>query len=327
MKLLIITSVLSALSMPALAETDSLSTMDTTGLEPTMVEQANVMETTAISQGESNVINKISNDFSGFLGDSSQETVSGLRNGEEFTITTSSVDADGVIVTETATINPPTGEQGHGNVFISLGLAENQLTQLGITDPTALDIGSSLLGGEVTLSNGEIVEVQGVLQLRSEGLGWGQIAKVYGTKLGPVISAVKSGRPIPVTSQTDTTTSTTQTQSSTPVTTRTAKARNASFKQTSRGSASAKVQGKGHANGRSFGQGIVSAGGNSLSAGPVSHGNGQAKIHVNHGGGNASSAVTSSFGSGIVSGGGNSIGGGSSNAGGNRGGKGHGRFK
>lgn len=327
-------SLLSVNALPVFAETDNsaaVSTADTSGLDSAMVDTATSMDTAAVSAGESNVIGKISDQFSNLLGDNAHDTVSGLREGEEFTLTSSYLDADGVPVTETATITPPTGKMGHGNVYITLGLAEHQLTALGITDPTALQIESALLGGTVTLSNGETVELQGVLALRSEGMGWGQIAQQYDTKLGHIIGSLKSGRTITAnTATTDTSTSvTTQAKARKQPINRYAvkeykKPLNTNASSSNVGKHSVKVS---YAKGHQFGQGIVTGMGNAVSAGPSAtasgakgggnafgHGNTQTKVH------------TQSFGSGIVSAFGSSIGAGaSSNAGGN--GKAKGRFK
>jgi hypothetical protein len=52
-----------------------------------------------------------------------------------------------------------------------------------------------LTGGTITTGTGATpttTELQGVLTMRSQGMGWGQIAQQQGTKLGPVISGLKS---------------------------------------------------------------------------------------------------------------------------------------
>jgi uncharacterized protein YaiL (DUF2058 family) len=67
------------------------------------------------------------------------------------------------------------------------------LTQQGITNPTPEQIQAALNGGSVTTSTGT-TDLKGVLQLRSEGKGWGQIANSLGFKLGEVISASKTDK-------------------------------------------------------------------------------------------------------------------------------------
>jgi hypothetical protein len=140
--------------------------------------QAVQMDSLATSTGNQRVESRISSDFSTFAGSTanSDSLVRGLRNGTPITLT--STDAKGVI-TET-TFTPSTGKIGYGNVFISLALAKQQLAGLGITQPTAQQLQTALIGEN------------GVLTLRAQGMGWGQIAQSYGFKLGPVISGMKA---------------------------------------------------------------------------------------------------------------------------------------
>jgi hypothetical protein len=159
------------------AETDDLAT------------QARRMDSLATSQGNARVESRISSDFTDFAGSTANSgaLVTGLRNGTQVTLT--STDAKGV-VTETQ-FTPLTGKMGYGNVYTSLALAKYQLAQMGITHPTAAELQAALNGGTITL-NGKDVPITGVLELRAQGMGWGQIAQQYGTKLGPVISGMKS---------------------------------------------------------------------------------------------------------------------------------------
>jgi hypothetical protein len=89
---------------------------------------------------------------------------------------------------------------GHGNVFISLALAKQQLGEMGITQPTPQQLQSALTGGEITTTTGTTATgtpvtstqtLDGVLTLRSQNMGWGKIAQKLGYKLGPVISSMK----------------------------------------------------------------------------------------------------------------------------------------
>ena len=155
------------------------------------------MNTLAASHGETNVTGKISGTFSSFLGSDSPTVVTGLRNGTPITLTTTTPAATpGASPTVTTTvITPPTGKMGHGNVFTSLALAKQQLGQLGISQPTPQQLQAALTGGSVTTgtgTTGTATQLQGVLTMRSQGMGWGQIAQRQGTKLGPVISGLKS---------------------------------------------------------------------------------------------------------------------------------------
>lgn len=152
--------------------------------------QTKQMDSLVSTRGEANVSGRISSDFSAFAGSTANADalVAGLRNGTAITLTTT--DPKGV--TTSTTFTPPTGKMGYGNVYTSLALAKQQLAGLGITEPTARQLQAALNGGTVTSSTGQTTALTGVLQMRTQGMGWGQIAHSLGTKLGPVISGMKS---------------------------------------------------------------------------------------------------------------------------------------
>ena len=107
--------------------------------------QVTTMNNTTANQGQTNVINKISSDFSSFLGTDSKAVVTGLRNGMPITLTSTTTTPSsvqgGVPVTTTTTtmITPPTGHMGFGNVYISLALAKQQLsTSVSLSRPRAV---------------------------------------------------------------------------------------------------------------------------------------------------------------------------------------------
>lgn len=164
---------------------------------PTLVTEATRMDQMGTTRGGSKVIDKISAEFSSFLGADSKAVVTGLRNGTPITLTTTSPGAtSGVPPTMTTTmINPPTGKMGFGNVFISLALAKQQLSQLGIAQPTPEQLQAALVGGSITTGSGTTAtttNLQGILTMRSQHMGWGQIAQKLGYKLGPVVSGLKA---------------------------------------------------------------------------------------------------------------------------------------
>jgi hypothetical protein len=159
--------------------------------------EASRMNTLAASHGESNVTGKISGTFNSFLGSDSTAVVTGLRNGTPITLTTTTPAATpGAAPTVTTTvITPSTGKLGYGNVFTSLALAKQQLGQMGISQPTPEQLQAALTGGNVTTGTGTTAtttQLNGILTMRSQGMGWGQIAQKLGTKLGPVVSGLKS---------------------------------------------------------------------------------------------------------------------------------------
>ncbi len=168
---------------------------------PELNSEITKMNSLTSSQENSRVVEKISSDFGSFLGQDANAVVTGLRNGTpiELTSTTTTVGstpgAAPVTTTETTIINPPTGKMGYGNVYTSLALAKQQLSAAGITEPTPQELQAALTGGTITSGTGPeatTTSMEGILTLRSQKMGWGQISQKLGYKLGPVISGMKS---------------------------------------------------------------------------------------------------------------------------------------
>ncbi|OGA19817.1 MAG: hypothetical protein A3I01_04010 [Betaproteobacteria bacterium RIFCSPLOWO2_02_FULL_65_24] len=251
---------------------------ETTGTS-TLATQTRTMDSLAPARGETTVSSRISADFATWAGSSAnaEALVTGLRNGSEITLTT--VDAKGA--TTSTTFTPPTAKMGHGNVYISLALAKEQLAGVGITQPTAQQLQASLMGGSVTTSDGKTT-LDGVLQMRSQNMGWGQIAQSLGFKLGPVISGMKSANaklsalPASSTATTRTTTDRTTTTPSQGVVTgagaaSTRTARSGQGIVTGAGSAA------GSGNAHAYGRGMVTGSGAAVGASGVNAGgNGKA---------------------------------------------------
>jgi hypothetical protein len=130
---------------------------------------------------------EISTKFANFAGSPENATalVTGLHDGATVTLITT-VNGQPVI-TE---FQPATGQQGYGNTFISLALAQESLAKAGITQPTPEQLIAALNGGTVTGGNGTAVTLAGVLSLRAAGTGWGDIAHTLGVKLGPVVKSL-----------------------------------------------------------------------------------------------------------------------------------------
>jgi len=136
-----------------------------------------VAQTTPTS---STPVTNISNEYSRFLAKvNSQQVVNDLRNGQW---TTTATDPN-TKVTTTTTEALPTGKMGYGNVKISLALAQESLRQQGITQPTSEQLHTTLAGDSTT---------NGILQMRADGMGWGQIAQKYDVKLGQLMSGRQS---------------------------------------------------------------------------------------------------------------------------------------
>jgi hypothetical protein len=252
------------------------------------------------SSASSTPATNISNEYSYFLKNvDSRQVVNDLRNGQWTTTTTDPI----TNTTTTTTEALPTGKMGFGNVKISLALAQESLRQQGIMQPTSEQLHTSLMGGQMVPGD-STTTTNGILQMRAEGMGWGQIAQKYDVKLGQLMS----GKQPASTTTTSTTTNTTAGKGIT----------------TASGKSSTPVTGKG--NGKAFsgtesqGNGIVSASGRSSGASSSS---------VSHGGRGIVSGSGRSMGhtSGIVTGAGNghqygASGGGQGNSGGHgKGGK------
>lgn len=157
--------------------------------------EAQQTDTLTVRHGTMQVQSRIAGDFTAFAGSeaNAQSLVTGLRGGTPITLTTAS--SSGGTSPTALTFDPPTRPMGHGNVFISLALARQQLASNGITDPTPQQIQAALTGGSITTGSGataHTIALEGVLNQRAEGMGWGAIAKDQGVKLGQVVSGLKS---------------------------------------------------------------------------------------------------------------------------------------
>lgn len=155
-------------------------------------ESSRLQHITAVT-GETQVNARISQDFASFAGSDANASslVSGMRNG---TVTTLTTPSGANQQPSSVSFVPPTRPMGNGNVYISLALAKQQLASIGITQPTAEQIKAALVGGTITTGTGttaRTVVLTGVLTQRSEGMGWGNIARSQGVTLGSVISGMK----------------------------------------------------------------------------------------------------------------------------------------
>ena len=140
--------------------------------------------------------------------------VTSLRAGDDLTLTetttTTTTNPDGTTTTTTSTsdvvIDNPNGPMGWGEVDKALGIAEKL-----VEDGKFADLEAALAGaGDITNPDGTVVEGSaGILQLRADGMGWGQIAKEYDFKLGSVVGNGKPSRDADVDGEVTTTTTVT----------------------------------------------------------------------------------------------------------------------
>jgi hypothetical protein len=142
--------------------------------------QTSGITTAAGTSGSAVYLKRTDTRFSGFTGspENTQSLATGLRDSKPVTLT------DGV---ETVTFTPPTRPMGNGNVTRAMDLAQRNLAAAGFTDPTPAQIKIAMMGGDIVRTSGgttTTTSFQGVLQLRSEGMGWGKIAHTIGVHPG-----------------------------------------------------------------------------------------------------------------------------------------------
>lgn len=123
-----------------------------------------------------------------------ESLVKGLRDGKQVLLLASgdSTNPDAA----TVTFIPATGKLGYGNINTALALAQADLAKQGITTPTPEQLAAVLNGGTIITAAGTTVTLAGILAQRQSGMGWGAIANAMGVKLGAVVSASKSNRPV-----------------------------------------------------------------------------------------------------------------------------------
>ncbi|MDQ3027809.1 MAG: hypothetical protein M3R58_15070 [Pseudomonadota bacterium] len=224
----------------------------------------------AANHGQALVAGKIASNFATLAGspENALALTNALRNGTDVTLTTVVPPPAGSTeppTTTTTTFTPPTGKMGWGNVKHSLALARDALARAGVTNPTAEQLQTALMGGDIVVTNTDgaatTTPLRGILVMRAEGMGWGNIAKAGGTKLGPVTSKVKMG---------NTATTTTAAGGTTSATVKSKGITTAAGGSAVQGGGKAKVSGvvtaaggsAGHApKGNAYGRGIVTASG------------------------------------------------------------------
>ncbi|HEX2566996.1 MAG TPA: hypothetical protein VHL85_09050 [Burkholderiales bacterium] len=158
----VIAAAVLALPLAALAQTSTTSTSTTT----------TTSTSTSTSGTQAVPTNRMVTEYTKLAGsqDNAKSLVTGLRTGSQITLTDSSG--------KTTTFTPPTGKMGNGNVNITLRIAQQMMA-----NNSNLTLQQALMGTSTT---------QGILQMRASGMGWGQIAKAEGFKLGDVMRSGKA---------------------------------------------------------------------------------------------------------------------------------------
>lgn len=128
------------------------------------------------TKSDASYLQRVTPQYQTFAGSNANlsSLASGLRSGTPITLTGNG---------QTANFTSPTRPMGYGNITRSLDLAQRQLALQGITNPTPSQLQAALTGGTITGPKGT-VNYAGVLQMRSDGMGWGKIAQTVGVHPG-----------------------------------------------------------------------------------------------------------------------------------------------
>lgn len=139
-----------------------------------MVLSATAAETTVAVTDDALYLQRIESVYLATAGsaDNLANLADGLRTATPITLV--EANPDGTL--STLTFTPPTRPMGYGNITHTLDYATRDLAAAGIDSPTAEQLHAALMGGTVTNAAGETTQLAGVLQLRSQGMGWGKIA-------------------------------------------------------------------------------------------------------------------------------------------------------
>ena len=101
-----------------------------------------------------------------------QSLITGLRYSSKVKLAASAQsNAPGSLI-----FTPPTKPMGYSEISRALSLAQAQLANRGVTSPTPEQLQIALMGGSF-VSGEKTVGTTGVLPLRSQGMGWGEIAQ------------------------------------------------------------------------------------------------------------------------------------------------------
>ena len=149
----------------------------------TVALSATAAETTVAVTDDARYLQRIESVYLATAGsaDNLANLADGLRTATPVTLV--ETNPDGTL--STLTFTPPTRPMGYGNITHTLDYATRDLAAAGIDSPTAEQLHAALMGGTVTNAAGETTQLAGVLQLRSQGMGWGQIAHTLNISPSP----------------------------------------------------------------------------------------------------------------------------------------------
>lgn len=135
---------------------------------------ATAAETTVAVTDDALYLQRIESVYIGTAG--SADNLANLSHGLRTATPVTLVDTNTDGTLSTLTFTPPTRPMGYGNITHTLDYATRDLAAAGIDSPTSEQLHAALMGGTVTNAAGETTQLAGVLQLRSQGMGWGKIA-------------------------------------------------------------------------------------------------------------------------------------------------------
>ena len=175
--------------VPVAAANRTSNTRIATGVE--LVSDAT---TPALSAGQMQVANKVASPFVTMAGshENAVALATALRTGTTANLVFASSLPSGNTTQKAIELAIPTKPMGWGSVSHAFALAQLSLRQAGIENPTAPQLQAALDGGSIKTADGKTVTLPGVLQQRAEGMGWGQIAKTYGTTMGALNRGLKA---------------------------------------------------------------------------------------------------------------------------------------
>lgn len=151
------------------------------------------MTTPTASKGGAVTANSLMERYGTMAGspDNAKSLVNGLRAKEEVVLvgpavmpTTCKFPCRGGPTSGTVTVRfmPSTDAMGWGNVDIALALAEADLKAKNVSAPKPEHVKFALMGGSLMTPTGN-VDFDGILKMRADGRGWGEIAKSLGFEL------------------------------------------------------------------------------------------------------------------------------------------------
>jgi hypothetical protein len=149
-----------------------------------------------LSKGEAKYVSRIAPRYGTLAGSSAnlERLVYALRTGKPVHLSEAGPAAGRSSSPEASAFAPATRPMGYGDVTRTLELANRQLARVGIRHPTSRQLLAALNGGTVATAQGSIV-FPGVVKLRSEGMGWGKIARTIGVHPETMRSAVLAQTP------------------------------------------------------------------------------------------------------------------------------------